>query len=78
MTQLAIDFTAPYQRHSRTSRAAAERIEPKAGTKRAMVADAPCIPGNQLALQFLVAPAQSQVLHFFTGSVGRLECLRIG
>ena len=37
MNQLAIDFTAPYQRHSATSRAAAERIEPKIGTKRAIV-----------------------------------------
>ena len=37
MAQLAIDFTAPYQRHSKTSRASAERIEPKAGTKRAEV-----------------------------------------
>ena len=38
MTQLAIDFApAPYQRHSRTSRAAAVGIEPKAGTKRALV-----------------------------------------
>lgn len=36
MNQLAIQF-APYQRHSRTSRAAAKGIEPKAGTKRAMV-----------------------------------------
>lgn len=40
MNQLPIDFTpapAPYQRHSRTSRAAAESIEPKTGTKRAVV-----------------------------------------
>lgn len=40
MNQLAIDFTpapAPYQRHSRTSAAAAERIEPTTGTKRALV-----------------------------------------
>ena len=37
MNQLAIDFAAPYQRHSMTSRAAAERIEPKLGTKRAIV-----------------------------------------
>ena len=38
--QLSIDFTpapAPYQRHSRTSRSAAESIEPKTGTKRAIV-----------------------------------------
>lgn len=36
--QLAIDFApAPYQSHSRTSRAAADGIEPKAGTKRAIV-----------------------------------------
>lgn len=38
--QMAIDFTpapAPYQRHSRTSRAAAASIEPKTGTKRAIV-----------------------------------------
>lgn len=37
--QLSIDFTAapaPYQRHSRTSRAAAESVEPKTGTKRAI------------------------------------------
>lgn len=40
MDQLYIDFTpapAPYQRHSRTSAAAAQRIEPKTGTKRALV-----------------------------------------
>lgn len=37
MTQLTIDFTPPYQRHSATSRAAAAAIEPKAGTKRAKV-----------------------------------------
>jgi len=40
MNQMAIDFTsapAPYQRHSRTSREAAESIEPKTGTKRAIV-----------------------------------------
>lgn len=40
MNQLPIDFTpapAPYQRHSRTSRAAAASIEPKTGTKRAVV-----------------------------------------
>jgi len=38
--QLAIDFTpapAPYQRHSRTSAAAAARVEPTTGTKRALV-----------------------------------------
>lgn len=35
-----MDFTpapAPYQRHSRTSAAAAQNIEPKTGTKRALV-----------------------------------------
>lgn len=40
MDQLAMDFTAapaPYQRHSRTSAAAAQNIEPKTGTKRALV-----------------------------------------
>lgn len=40
MNQLAIDFDAkpaPYQRHSRTSAAAAQRIEPTTGTKRALV-----------------------------------------
>ena len=41
MSQLAIDFdtggTAPFQRHSRTSRRAAEAMEPRAGTKRAQV-----------------------------------------
>lgn len=36
--QISIDFApAPYQRHSRTSRAAAVGIEPKVGTKRGMV-----------------------------------------
>lgn len=43
MSQLAIDFdtggTAPYQRHSRISRRAAEAMEPRAGTKRAQVLD---------------------------------------
>ena len=39
MNQLAIDFTAPYQKHSKTSRAAAAGIAPKAGTKRAQVLD---------------------------------------
>lgn len=37
MNQLDINFTAPYQRHSATSKAAATSIEPKAGTKRAKV-----------------------------------------
>jgi hypothetical protein len=37
MNQTPIDFTAPYQRHSATSRAAAARVAPKAGTKRAQV-----------------------------------------
>lgn len=37
MNQLDTNFTAPYQRHSATSRAAAASIEPKAGTKRAKV-----------------------------------------
>ena len=40
MTQLAINFTpstAPYQRRSATSRAAAMSVEPKTGTQRAIV-----------------------------------------
>lgn len=40
MNQLSMDFSpapAPYQRHSRTSAAAAQNIEPKTGTKRALV-----------------------------------------
>ena len=40
MTQASIyDFMAPHQRHSDTSRAAAEAIEPKRGTKRRIVLD---------------------------------------
>ena len=38
--QLALDFDAPYQRHSPTSKAAAEQIEPTAGTLRRMVLEA--------------------------------------
>ncbi|MBK5204334.1 MAG: hypothetical protein JJD98_02685 [Polaromonas sp.] len=37
MNQIA--FTAPYQHHSATSKAAAEAIEPRAGTQRARVLD---------------------------------------
>lgn len=34
-----LDTPAPYQQHSATSKAAAERIEPRAGTQRAFVLD---------------------------------------
>ncbi len=40
MNQLSIDMTpraAPYQRHSPTSKAAAEDVEPRTGTQRALV-----------------------------------------
>ena len=37
MNQLCMTFTAPYARHSATSKAAAKAIAPVAGTQRALV-----------------------------------------
>ena len=52
--QLALDFDAPapFQRHSLTSKAAAEQIEPSAGTLRRLVYDAICArPSTDAELQ---------------------------
>lgn len=45
--QLSIDYSAPYVRHSATSKAAAKAIAPVAGTQRAMILEEIKVAGER-------------------------------
>ena len=47
LEKLALVSSAPYQRHSATSKAAAVAIEPVAGTQRALILSEICIAGKR-------------------------------